>query len=142
MERLLPHISSEMPRVAESLPWLVWLDALLFVCTVLGVVSLIYCEVRLTKESSKILISRALPRTLRDCARAFSILQWVCIGSGLIMAAWWAIKTNSGAGSPALPELVFGVLIGLVLMPIYLAGRLFQLALSKLVDRIEELGRT
>jgi hypothetical protein len=58
------------------------------------------------------------------------------------VSAWWAIKTNSGAGSPALPELVFGVLIGLVLVPIYLAGRLFQLALSKLVDRIEELGQT
>jgi hypothetical protein len=53
MDRLLPHLSSEMPRVADSLPWFVWLDALLFVCTVLGVVSLIYCEVRLTKESSK-----------------------------------------------------------------------------------------
>ena len=139
-EQLLPHLSSEMPTLVGGLPWLVVIDGLLFSAALLAVIFLVYSEVHLTRESARDLSSRALPSTLRGCTRVLSLLRSAIIGLAVVVAVWWALRTNISAVSPGFHELVFGVIFGLMLLPVYVVTRLLQLGMTRFADRIDALG--
>lgn len=141
LESFTPHLAQKMPWVAAALPWLLLIDAVMFVAALIGSVSLARRAARMTAEEARASVAGSQYRIYRDSSRHLRVARRaVVIGAALDVIAV-AILLITDRLSPELSDIFFLVIgIGFFL-PLYLSLSVLEKGFSVFAKQCETILR-
>lgn len=139
---LAPNLSQAMPAVAHALMWLLVADALMIASVLIAAISLVYFRIRLASDDPRLFTGDGRLGHFRQAERALRHLRRVVVVLALLIGVIWVVLAATGRSRADLVELLFSVIGGALLLPIYFVITILHNALARVAERLEELSRS
>jgi len=128
---LTPTLALTMPGLARAIPWLLALDGLMVMATIVATAALSLFAFRLEIREPNVAFATALATLFRQTAESLAKVRIVFIGIAVMTVASWGVLAAVFGINAETNELLFSLVLGALVLPIYVTVTVLSRAMSR-----------
>jgi hypothetical protein len=128
---LTPTLALTMPGVASAIPWLLALDVLMVIASIVATAALSLVAIRLEIREPNVALATALATQFRQTAEYLAKVRIVFIGIAVLTVVSWGVLSAVFGINAEWNELFFSLVLGALVLPIYVTVTVLSRAMSR-----------